>query len=210
MLWWRLRQLKSANDETRTRAATRIGLSKQAEAFDHLVLLLEDGASSVRAAAARSLGQIGDSRAVTPLLKLLSDDSADVRERAVNAIGTLGDELAKRSLVKTLFEDHDSYVRLCAARALEQVDTPEIQQALWRAKNYCRNTQYNKPHEWVHFRSVGEAEREGYYIHRVMINGSVKDSHYCRMCTNSEKHRTDDLNPSRCVICGMVFWIRDD
>ncbi len=73
MLWWKLRKLKSRNDQTRRHAVKGLGESSDPRAIGPLIAALNDGSYLVRKEAAQALGEIGDARAVRPLINLIEE-----------------------------------------------------------------------------------------------------------------------------------------
>src|ERR1700752_1308925 len=89
MLWWRLRQIKSKNRDTRYRAVEKLGNAGNVKAVMTLVSLLQDSDYAIRNQAAEALGKIGDMRAVEPLIVALQDSNYYMREQAAEALGAL-------------------------------------------------------------------------------------------------------------------------
>ena len=73
MIWWKLRQLKSRNDQTRRRAVKGLGRSQDPRAMAALTAALNDKSYLVRKEAAQALGEIGDAQAVGPLINLIEE-----------------------------------------------------------------------------------------------------------------------------------------
>jgi HEAT repeat protein len=73
MLWWKLRQLKSSDDQTRRHAIKGLSKSQDPRALAALMVALVDESYLVRKEAARALGEIGDAQAVKPLINLIED-----------------------------------------------------------------------------------------------------------------------------------------
>lgn len=73
MTWWKLRQLKSRNDQTRRRAIKGLSRSRDPRAMAALMAALTDETYLVRKEAAQALGEIGDARAVGPLINLIEE-----------------------------------------------------------------------------------------------------------------------------------------
>ena len=73
MTWWKLRQLKSRNDQTRRRAIKGLSRSRDPRAMAALMAALTDESYLVRKEAALALGEIGDARAVGPLINLIEE-----------------------------------------------------------------------------------------------------------------------------------------
>lgn len=132
MLWWRLRQIKSKNRETRYRAVEKLGNARKVKAVMTLVSLLQDSDYAIRNQAAEALGKIGDMRAVEPLIVALQDSDYSIREKSARALGKIGDARAIEPLVAAL-QDSNYYMREQAAEALEALSyqpTDETQQAI--------------------------------------------------------------------------------
>ncbi len=73
MTWWKLRQLKSRNDQTRRRAIKGLSRSRDPRAMAALMAALTDESYLVRKEAAQALGEIGDAQAVGPLINLIEE-----------------------------------------------------------------------------------------------------------------------------------------
>ena len=73
MLWWKLRRLKSSDDQTRRRAIKGLSRSRDPRAMAALMAALNDQSYLVRKEAARALGEIGDAKAVEPLINLIEE-----------------------------------------------------------------------------------------------------------------------------------------
>lgn len=132
MLWWRLRQIKSKNRDTRYRAVEKLGNAGRAKAVMTLVSLLQDSDHAIRNQAAEALGKIGDMRAVEPLIVALQHADYSLRETSARALGKIGDARAIEPLIAAL-QDSNYYVRGQAAEALEALSyqpADETQQAI--------------------------------------------------------------------------------
>lgn len=88
MLWWTLRQLKSKNAVTRTRAIRKLGQSKNRHVRESLFAVLDDEVLEVREAAAEVLRE--DDRNLQPLIRTLEDESWEARKFAVRKLDLLG------------------------------------------------------------------------------------------------------------------------
>ena len=126
MLWWTLRQLKSADEAKRLEAARRLGRSADARASEYLISLLADASTEVRAAAANSLGRLGEKRAMEPLLKLLdANPTWPVRQNAITALASLGDPQVAKAIVPYV-EHGIAEIREAALEALVKLDPPDV------------------------------------------------------------------------------------
>jgi len=86
-MWWKLRQLKSSNDQTRRRAVKGLGRSRDPRAMAVLTAALNDESYLVRKEAARALGDIGDARAVGPLINLIEESFHYAMARTAIVLG---------------------------------------------------------------------------------------------------------------------------
>src|ERR1700752_3139024 len=132
MLWWRLRQIKSKNRDTRYRAVEKLGNAGNVKAVMTLVSLLQDSDYAIRNQAAEALGKIGDMRAVEPLIVALQHSDCSMRETSARALGKIGDARAIEPLLAML-QDSNYYMREQAAEALGALSyqpTDETQQAI--------------------------------------------------------------------------------
>jgi len=124
LLWWKLEQLKSISWRVRSRAAEKLGASRDPRAVAALVKALKDKDPNVRAAVAGALGKIGDPKAAGPLLEALKDHDHSVRRALVEALGTVRDENLDEKVsdrLLPLLKDSDGTMRSAAARSLEAV-----------------------------------------------------------------------------------------
>lgn len=112
-----LARLSDNDDQTRLRAAWRLGNLRDARAVDALVAALRDADFHVRQAAADALGNVGDRRATTALIAALRDAHPRVRQSAASALGNLGAADAAAHLVP-LLSDADANVRRAVAYAV--------------------------------------------------------------------------------------------
>ncbi len=89
---------------------------------------------SLRQQAIEILGQIKSALALESLMDMMSDPNADIRRRAIDAVGLIDDARAVEALAAAL-NDTNWDVCLSAARALDDLRTPEAHQAVekWRA-----------------------------------------------------------------------------
>jgi HEAT repeat protein len=87
MLWWRLWQSKSGNDQTRRRAIKGLSKSRDPRAMAALMAALTDESYLVRKEAAQALGDVGDAQAVEPLINLIEDSFHQAIART--AVGAL-------------------------------------------------------------------------------------------------------------------------
>jgi hypothetical protein len=111
MLWWTIRQLKSKEPWTRTRAIDKLVAST-----------LRDGGVSSPVAG----------RVIELLNELILDEHGSVREAAVNAMGKLGigDRTESRSALHAALGDEDRSVRNAAAAVLSRIGDPTSAKAL--------------------------------------------------------------------------------
>lgn len=123
MLWWTLRQAKSTNAATRTKAAVRLGLTEDSRAIDPLVTLLRDSSRPTRRAAAEALTSHGwrpendHDRSSWVIAREDWTEAERIGDRIVDALGDL------------LF-DTDSEIRQAAVAVLEKVGGAKAQQFL--------------------------------------------------------------------------------
>lgn len=101
-MWWRLRQLRSSNDQRRRRAVKGMSRSRDPRALEALLAALSDESYLVRKEAARALGDIGDAQAVGPLINLIEESFHYAMART--AVGALEDVLG-RSATGVISED---------------------------------------------------------------------------------------------------------
>lgn len=92
-MWWKLRQLRSSNIQTRRRAIKGLGKSQDPRALAALIAALNDQSYLVRKEAARAIGEIGDARAVRPLIHLIEESFHFAMART--AVGALEDVLGR-------------------------------------------------------------------------------------------------------------------
>lgn len=102
LLWWRQRQLRSGNRQTRRRAIRGMSHSADPRWLAPLMSALRDESWLVRKEAARVLGEIGDAQSVRPLLTLLGDSfHPAIAATTVRAL----EKVLSRTLTRTLPED---------------------------------------------------------------------------------------------------------
>ncbi len=152
MLWWTLRQLRSADPLDRELAARKLGYSKNVRAIKPLIGALKDAHRKVRKAAAEALEELRyepqgiaerpwifvareawDSAvslgaiAIEPLIVALNDHSTyTTAAKAAEALGAIGDAGAVEALIAAL-KDSASFsvdTRVNAARALGKIGDP--------------------------------------------------------------------------------------
>src|SRR5437867_7458212 len=111
LLWWKLEQLRSISWRVRSRAAEKLGASRDPRAVDALVKALKDKDPNVRVAVAGALGKIGDPKTGAPLLEALKDHDHSVRRAVVEALGMVRDENVDQKVIDRLLpmlKDSDS------------------------------------------------------------------------------------------------------
>jgi len=113
--------LKDERWRVREQAAKSLGLLKDSQAVQGLILAGRDRDGAVKSAAAEALGRIGDSKAVPALVKLFKDTSKIVRETAGTALLYIGEESIP-ALIETLKDPH-FVVRCHGVRALGGMTT---------------------------------------------------------------------------------------
>jgi len=113
--------LKDERWRIREQAAKSLGLLKDSQAVQGLILAGRDRDGAVKSAAAEALGRIGDSKAVPALIKLFKDTSKIVRETAGTALLYIGEESIP-ALIETLKDPH-FVVRCHGVRALGGMTT---------------------------------------------------------------------------------------
>jgi HEAT repeat protein len=113
--------LKDERWRVREQAAKSLGLLKDSQAVQGLILAGRDRDGAVKSAAAEALGRIGDSKAVPALIKLFKDTSKIVRETAGTALLYIGEESIP-ALIETLKDPH-FVVRCHGVRALGGMTT---------------------------------------------------------------------------------------
>ncbi len=117
------REVRAALDDTsalvRTSAARALGLSKDKEAVDKLMEIVQKDKPPVRRQAATALGQIGDSRAVSALLNAAADTGDRFAEHAITYALI---SLKNPTLVIAALKHSAAPVRKIALIALDQMD----------------------------------------------------------------------------------------
>ena len=113
--------LKDERWRVREQAAKSLGLLKDSQAVQGLILAGRDRDGAVKSAAAEALGRIGDSKAVPALIKMFKDTSKIVRETAGTALLYIGEESIP-ALIETLKDPH-FVVRCHGVRALGGMTT---------------------------------------------------------------------------------------
>jgi len=151
--------LKSPSALMRLHAAQALGYAGDPRATKPLIEALNDSKEGVRGAAAEALGRIGDQSAIEPLVSALNDENWHVRELAVGSLqkglewkpSTDEEKLAvlyadrdfyslkrrgdpgAKLLIKALLTDGFFSVRETAAKALGDVYSSEVIEALMTA-----------------------------------------------------------------------------
>lgn len=139
MIWWTLQQLKSANWETRARAAARLGAANQKKAAPALIRALDDENAQVRLAVIRALAVLRHPAAAEPLAaslnaiarrpKELETGTASAEYEALaGALGALG-AVTVPPLLRLLDSD-DRETRRWSAHALGLARDPRAVEPL--------------------------------------------------------------------------------
>jgi HEAT repeat protein len=123
--------LRAERWEARLAAARALGLRRDEEVVEPLLVALDDSVAGVRWAVALALGRMGAGRALQPLVAALDDQHALVRMMAAHALGMLGAVQAGRALVERL-DDDDVWVRRAAVHALGALQDATATPALVR------------------------------------------------------------------------------
>ncbi len=113
--------LKDERWRVREQSAKALGLLKDPQAVQGLMIACRDRDGAVKSAAAEALGRIGDPKAVPALIKLFKDTSKIVRETAGTALVHIGEESIP-ALLETLKDPH-FVVRCHGVRALGGMTT---------------------------------------------------------------------------------------
>ena len=145
ILWWTLRQLRSANPDVRKRAAENLGGSRDKRAVDPLVAALADPAGGVRSRAAEALGKIGDARAVEPLVSALKESGpedsflsgAQRQRRSERSVNARAVEPLGAALRDSGPGDSVRFVRRAAAEALGKIGDARAVKPLLVALTYA-------------------------------------------------------------------------
>ncbi len=136
LLWWRQRQLRSANPAKRQQALLKLAERGDPAMVPVLLAGLEDEHAMVREAAAGALGGSGDGRAVDPLLKALGDPDPGARRAATGALEQMARMSLpppKRAVIAVALEKWDDAVALGAAAVIPLKKTLQSSDALVRA-----------------------------------------------------------------------------
>jgi len=139
MLWWTLRQLRSASPATRRQAASRLGIAGNTAAVAPLAWALKDPDNSVRLAALEGLGRIGDPTAAEAILAAArdsetgrgSEDAAALRAAAASALAALGPGVA--GVLVEAARDRNPRAREVAVSAIAGLGGLEAEQVLLSA-----------------------------------------------------------------------------
>ena len=123
-------------------AAEALGRIGDRRAVQPLIEALKDEDEVVRDAAAWALGEIGDKRAVEPLIKALKDEDKFVRASAAVALGEIGDKRAVEPLIEALKDEDESYVRMAAAWALEEITGEDFGTDYRKWRRWWRRQKY--------------------------------------------------------------------
>ncbi len=127
-----LARLKAEDDRSRREAADQLGDTRERDATEALLPLLQDKNEYVRQAAARALGKIKDPRAVQPLIASLKDQDFNVRFFSVWALGEIQDIRAAAALTALLAE-RDVKIREEAFEALRRSKNSGAKMAMVQA-----------------------------------------------------------------------------
>lgn len=122
---------ESAHFQERERAAYKLGLSREPQAFEPLRALVDytDPAGedveleyfSVRFAVVLALADLQDARALDELVRLLGDDDLDIVKAAAEALAKLGDERAIEPLREVAGWYDADYAYVAAAHAIDVI-----------------------------------------------------------------------------------------
>lgn len=112
-----LRELKSANEQVREKAAHEIGNLRDPIATDPLIDALSDLDVDVKFEAATALGKLKSKTALKQLIRILDEGDPDVCAAAATALGEIAMPEALGPLVKRLGHE-DRFVRASSAIAL--------------------------------------------------------------------------------------------
>jgi HEAT repeat protein len=146
MLWLTLRQLKSANPETRKRAVERLSESKDRRALDALVAILEDENPGVRKSAELALSRLGEP-AVGALESALRLAGPEARVAAASALARIR---GVADYVVVLLGDSDPGVRKAASEALSELK--------WKAPTAAARAQFLVARcDWAQLPALGFA-----------------------------------------------------
>ena len=122
--------LSDEDRDVRKGAARTLGLIKDKKAVDHLIEALKDEDWYVRAEATEALGLIEDERAVKYLIEAFKNKGWVIREKTAEALVSIGTQ-AIEPLIKVLEDDdEDWYVRMEAAKALNEIGGIKVQKVL--------------------------------------------------------------------------------
>ncbi len=116
-------------------AARALGATRQSEAFDTLVELLDrrSWADAVRSGAADGLAALRDERAVPHLsARTVYGHDSNGRRASLLALARLDSSRKTRELCEERLDDVDPFVRLAAVRALDLLGDPKARGALSR------------------------------------------------------------------------------
>jgi len=103
-----------------------------AEAFNAIIMALEDQNSEIRTSAAKAFCLIRSDQAVKPLIKALKDSDRDARSVVAYALGVIGSDQAVEPLMEAL-KDPDKDVRGEAAVALGSIGSNRATEPLIKA-----------------------------------------------------------------------------
>ena len=137
-----VKYLNDPSPRVREEAVDALAKSRDPEAVDALVAVLQSSEYGLEQQAARALGRIGDQRAVQPLIAALSQPEARIRAGAALALGEIGDTRAAGDLLAKLQTEEASVAFNALATALSQLGELlaiwEILPALQRSRSPVR------------------------------------------------------------------------
>ena len=119
MSWTIKKQLKSTDYQIRMKAIKSIVDTKDSEAVDQLVEMLNDPDPRVRQAAVIGLGDLRDRRSVDRLIVSLDDRDIKVRQNAIVSLKKIGD-IRSVEAITPMLQDDEQIIRDTAARTLAE------------------------------------------------------------------------------------------
>ncbi|MBD3181939.1 hypothetical protein GF312_06595 [Candidatus Poribacteria bacterium] len=111
LLRWRLKKIKSGDENSRLKAAKKLSKARDIRAVEPLINMLNDESNEVKATAAAILGYIGDRRAIQPLIAVSDDYDAGVQSSANMALGMIMDMHSDAKLTSLLMNTKDESSR---------------------------------------------------------------------------------------------------
>lgn len=127
-------KLKSRSKKIRMGALTLVGERKIGEAFEEVIIVLQDSDSEIRATAAWVLDKLRDPRAIDPLVNAMADAEFNVRSNAGWALVNLGSP-AIASVAEVLHQSKDAEAREMAYQVLYRMGNPAAKQVLKDYRN---------------------------------------------------------------------------